>query len=1804
MRQSKHRMAPIDLRIASGPTFDGTRVSIGVSARSRILDGAHLIRGEVGGSASYGFGATTAVRALDHSEGDSITYLDEATGVLHVSTEGILVLPEGNNPSPSASYAVIYAIAHAGTISVAASQSQVINHTYDSSATVVHRMESSSGSATLTIGNLVAGVPYTIAIHAHDEDTGYIETRLVNGTATDVVVDVVSASFLDATATFRVIDESVNVYAAIHEDSPEVAIAKLVDVGSAAYPGAIVAVGVDSYSGQVRRVDLLPGRTYHATVLAVKSTDSLARVWRSRALVTLAVPEIGVSVDRFTESTLSATVRTSGEAHDLFVHVTPFVVGGAAAYDAEAIVASGVSDDKTMIVPNVDSGEIPVVFRGLLENARYGVVVVAAQRSSGRVLNVTSVVAKTAALPDVLVAIQTVSYRGVGFRVTGFDLDGPFRVLTAVSSDSFTSQSAAAFASAGMTYTGNGIVDGTQTDFPNDIDATSVDFSYSHSNLDDDAHYVAVAVAVDEGSGTVQWAQQPFLTDFRPTAAIASLEPSGFAVSFDATVVSRDVAGLSVRYKVYDHLVGLDEEVIANDPSASHASAPGTGSRTLALRASGLLQATRYYLGVVAVAANGARSLAAIREFRTDSQPTASVAAEDVLARSLRATVRTYPNGAAVCDSAVALFPYGPVVDDALARAVLRGSAAGMIARSGFPGIHASGSNSAVFQGLTPGSRVTLVGATARADDDDGDVSFAWVDRYMRVEPVSGITGAPIVTTTAATATAFLAFNDPDADRENSADLFATVVPAGHADRSWMTAPAGANPVVPAAPVTSVRDVSSASMAYAASNLTPSTTYDLVVLARDTASGEEFSAAFPFTTRAVATISASVASVTPSSASLDVTASLPDGTFGLYVDVFQDAAGEGQVLDGWYDVAVGSGDRVAAGASFASERVVFGSLLSQRSYVAVAVAVDDATGERFAASAAFSTTSVPSSVNVVNGSAVCSSTSATFQLLVRDVDSVYTCYARAFPLAEADPVDDDILTSTVGSPSFARLFRSSVGQTPVSVTVTGLTAETQYRLVAVVVDGVTGSRAHDFEDFATLREEDVLDRVEYDNGYELTWRRSATYTAPLRGVQIGNGKIAYRTRMDDTVGASAVYLGGSFDFNSYGGYTNNLIEGFDASCLSLFDHSLGASPASFALAEQTLDMRAGLVRSSGRLVHAATSSAFGFRQDVMALRQMPYCLLTMYRITPENDIPEMRVFHEMEAGAGMDSAKYESVTVYHPSTGTSVPVFQGEAQVRNSSHAVSAATIYLIDRASLADTEHSGFNTFRNANRAFDSHVFRNLRAGVTYSWATLTAQATTSDFPRPAKELPRLLMQTVGSLSAGSDNHYDVAVRLRADHVSRWAASWRTSATLTPKIGLSAQDAKEFYRVKRALLFAQFQLFSCVRDHGTAELNPLHMTSLDADGNLFWNRELWIVPAMIYFQPKAVRAMLENRFDSLRAARTLAASQGHEGARFPYVGDAITYDAAPYWDVPSASYVFNTALVAVSAWDYFRASHDRDWLRSKGYPILSAIADYICSVSLQDPAAGSIRFPDVLDTNGERVSDPSFTLYACRSALRGAIESTHELRYPLPDKWASTYAKITIKFHDPVIIKHHATAALSDRMRLLEPLMALHPHYVNDFLRADVPRLVTSDHEAILRNAAHYGGAMSSGYEDNPFNTLMLMSAYAQVNRNSGTYSSTVKSLLLKAIADSERDVWGAVSASPASQHNDVSLSAMLVLSFVTSFAGMHVSGGVAQSGFYYVPFGVRSHATSYLPDTWQGVVVTGGDNRTINIINSALYR
>lgn len=1623
--------------------------------------------------------------------------------------------------------------------------------------------------------------------------------------ASVIVFSTPVANFFDASVSISVTDQdgTVDVYAAIHDVSvtPAAAQTRLFDVGSIAFPGAVVAVNRSSFTGTVSRTGLAPGADYCITAVTVDRDGLITS--RTIFFKTAAAPSLAVTLNSVTDESIKVDVASFGPAHDLFLHVTPFVVGNAPVYDASAISRVAASSTDTELIPGVTSSSFSHVFPGLLEHTRYGVVGVASQIGSHDVVIDRAIVVKTASAPDISLSVTAIAPDSIDFTVTGVDLDGPFRLLTCLSVTPFFAAEARALALAGMASAATNIIPGSITDFPNQISTPTVSFNLTVPGLLIDSRYFAVAVAVDHPTGVIRWAQQAVMTDFRPLLSITAHSPSSFAASFALSLEDRDGPALTIMYKLYPSLIGLAASTVLSDPSASTLVSAGKGPRSLTLKVPNLSEARQYYIGIIAVGPKGEHSALASLAFVTDPRPTVSLSVQTVLARSLTTLLDVAQGAVATFDATVAVLPHRTVVDDDTVAALFGPAASGVLAQDSLAGAGASVSHQSVLSGLTPGDRLTVVGAATR-DDGEGDVVYSSSDLWLRVEPSVAIsTGSFVARTTGASALAVLAYRDPDAGRSNVADLFASVLPAGDSNYSWLTAPASSNPIIPAAALQSHCNVDSVSSLYTTSGLSPATDYDLVIAANDHFLGETFVTVTPFKTRHEAVLSVSIASVSTGSVSVTVSGALSDGTFDLFADVFRDLSGLKLPDPGWPYLATVTGTAVASGVSFAASQLSFPGLLSMKNYVALLVAVDRLSGEIFTAFAPFTTSSIPPELDIVNGSTVATSSSATFQLLARDLDSDFTCYSKAFIRASAVPVTASMLADVLANPDASRPFRSSIARAPFQMSISGLAENTQYRLVAVVVDAITGLSAHDFEDFDTLRTEDYLDATEYDNGYALTWRKTATYSSKVRGVQSGNGKTAFRTRVDDKIGVGDVMMAGEFDFNSYGGYTNNIVRAFDPCTVSLFDHSLSPEAGSFTLEEQVLDMHAGVVRSSGSIAHH--SGTFKVQHDVMALKQMPYCILNMYTLTPSaSSAAPIKLFHEMSRGSGKDNVEFDSVTVYSPGTESSVSIFKADADISGSSHTLSCGTVYLFDSASMPGVRHVGYNTFRDLDMAFDAHSIapNGVSAGTAYRWATLTAQASSADFARPSQEIPRLLAQVVGSYSRGSTNLYDVAIALRADHVSAWSKAWLTSATLTPKLGLTTADSKDFYTVKRAIRYAQFQLFSSVRDFGTGELNPLQISSLDVDGNMFWNRELWIVPALIYLKPRAVRSLLENRFEALRAAKNIASAQGYEGARYPYVGDVVTYGvAAPYWDVASAGYVFNSALVAVAAFDYFRATHDRAWLSSKGYPIIIAISDYIVDVSSVDPVTGNTSFPDVLDVNGQRVDDPSFTVYACRLALKAAIEASYELTYPVRPEWRETYAGINLAFFQPQpqILRHHSGASLTDKtLNILEPLILLQPHYAADFLKYESDRIDT-----LVKNADHYGQAVTTSYADNPVNTLLRMTVYAQANRSTGVYSAAILALLLKAITDSRTDIWGAMSARTDSQFNDVSLSALLILAFVTSFAGLHVSGGVSQSSFYYENFGVKAHATSYLPKPWQGVVVTGGDGKTFNVINSDVY-
>ena len=135
-------------------------------------------------------------------------------------------------------------------------------------------------------------------------------------------------------------------------------------------------------------------------------------------------------------------------------------------------------------------------------------------------------------------------------------------------------------------------------------------------------------------------------------------------------------------------------------------------------------------------------------------------------------------------------------------------------------------------------------------------------------------------------------------------------------------------------------------------------------------------------------------------------------------------------------------------------------------------------------------------------------------------------------------------------------------------------------------------------------------------------------------------------------------------------------------------------------------------------------------------------------------------------------------------------------------------------------------------------------------------------------------------ALSDASQQGFDV---LLAEQRRDWARRWDDA-----DIEIDGDD-----RSQEAIRFALFHLLSCAPTSGDAGVGARGLTGLAYAGHVFWDADVFVLPALAAILPAAAATMIEYRVQRLSASRRAAAAKGGAGARFPWesadTGDDVT---------------------------------------------------------------------------------------------------------------------------------------------------------------------------------------------------------------------------------------------------------------------------------------------------------------------------
>lgn len=719
----------------------------------------------------------------------------------------------------------------------------------------------------------------------------------------------------------------------------------------------------------------------------------------------------------------------------------------------------------------------------------------------------------------------------------------------------------------------------------------------------------------------------------------------------------------------------------------------------------------------------------------------------------------------------------------------------------------------------------------------------------------------------------------------------------------------------------------------------------------------------------------------------------------------------------------------------------------------------------------------------------------------------------------------------------------------------------------------------------------------FDSQWSLNYEFSlSNNTANERGVFLGNGKLGFVTSFEPEIDVSVSMI--TTQMKYYNGlYKPNTVEPFYVNNVKFFNNN--PKGTNIVPIQQTLNMLNAVHTSSFSITDNLSQRLLHVESDLYVPRHLPFCVMQSLRITPDQDLDELVFFHEVYAKENLINVEYNNNKIYDEED-FGVNVLSGKGLIRNEGDLIACACGYLIEH----DVENMGFNVYRsNLNKCYNKFKLKSLIANATVKVHIISTIMTSFDFENPSEEVKRIVLSILKTKS----NNENTATRIRTQHTNLWSELWTTDISVIPKAGISENELAEITTIKRGIRYSLYNIYSSIRENINIEVNPYNLSMIDIDGSILYDGDLWLIPLLILIKPTIAKTMIEYRYKFIDVARQLAAGYGYKGSKFPYMNETIGYKNALYWDTSGPMSVFNTALISINVWNVYRVLKDRDWLQSKGYTILKENADFLVSRIDRDND-NTYHLRDVIGLGGLKSADfNTFTNNMVRLALRSAIEASYELTYPPQCSWLEYYYNLSLSYFPnplnqalPEVLKYDIESTETSMYDIMEPLFVLIPYYNKLYFLPEHNHTLNS----IKKNLDFYKTKVNDQTVFHPYNTALFAILHGNYAQYFAEDNVNFKKYLFGYLNMNSRGVWGNMSYNSNIHANDILLNAVFLFMLLQGAGIVNVTGGVAETRFYYEEFKITAATKSNMPNTWKNIKFSNiGRGQTFIVTNSLYY-
>jgi len=534
---------------------------------------------------------------------------------------------------------------------------------------------------------------------------------------------------------------------------------------------------------------------------------------------------------------------------------------------------------------------------------------------------------------------------------------------------------------------------------------------------------------------------------------------------------------------------------------------------------------------------------------------------------------------------------------------------------------------------------------------------------------------------------------------------------------------------------------------------------------------------------------------------------------------------------------------------------------------------------------------------------------------------------------------------------------------------------------------------------------------------------------------------------------------------------------------------------------------------------------------IYALRNMPFAAIIDISVRPLKNPVRMTAAGIINTPAG-DNVQHATFRTLKDNEIT-MPLLQTTAGSPFGRHLIAGTASFLFEN------NESPALTHQESTKTEHSLSFqRVIKPGESYNFAWAGAVCSTQDFSDPQNESERMVIY----LLRGNKD------KVLKEHTLEWEKLWQGDIIVEG----NAADQQD-------IRLALYHLYAFSRPDSDLSIPPMGLSSTIYNGHIFWDTELWMLPPLMTFHPETAASVLNYRFNRLDKARNKARNYGYKGAMFPWESDDTGDEATPSWALTGTFEHHVTADIGIAFWNYYRVTGDKEWLRSKGYPVMKEVADFWISRAEKRPD-GSWSINNVVgaDEFAPNVDDNAFTNGSAKAILTYATQAAEILGITPPAAWKEVSMNLRFNY-------------------LKNQVMMEHSRYNGEVIKqVDVnllayPLEIVTDPAGILRDLLYYEPRISA--EGPAMSHSILSILYSRMGNAERAYE-----LFRKSFDPNKRPPFGALAETAQFDNTYFATGAGGMLQAVLfGFAGLHITdNGIVQKD-------------PCLPGQWKSLTVKG---------------